>query len=235
DLVDYVQEAKTCLAAATGQRGDLAEALLTRINEKRDAAGARPLTANEGFTLAAEAHALDMGQRGYVTHADLEGRSHTYRVAAFDRQSLIGSSGAIIAITKANASTDDILSALQSDAANRANLMRADFNTTGLAVFERGEKLIIVQTLARVDGTLKAPLPLTIAQSTPIRATLDERYQTIESWGVTDMKTREQIAKGNALRLRPVRLKDAAVAGLSLTALSGEDAYTLKGPLVSAD
>ncbi|MEM8616160.1 MAG: hypothetical protein AAGF20_04420, partial [Pseudomonadota bacterium] len=47
DLVDYVQEAKTCLAAATGQRGDLAEALLTRINEKRDAAGARPLTANE--------------------------------------------------------------------------------------------------------------------------------------------------------------------------------------------
>lgn len=230
----YVTEASACIESSTAIRSDFVDELLERVNRDRANAGLSALTLRDGLTKAAQAHAIDMAARDYVGHTDMEGRDHLYRLRAFDRSVLAGATGANVLITETGADAGDIYVAMQEDANNADNLTRDMFTDIGIAVVKDGGRAYTVMVFAHVQGELNEALPLTMAGTTPIRATLAKGNLETIGWGLTDQASGELLAKGKAQRVLANRLGDSTAAALDVVVTTGRDQMVLKGPLVSA-
>jgi uncharacterized protein YkwD len=230
----YVTEASACIEASGAIRGDFVEELLARTNRDRAVVGLSPLVQRDSLNMAAQAHAIDMAARDYADHADKEGRDHLFRIRAFDRSVLVGSTGANVLITETGADAGDIYVAMQEDSYNADNLVRDGFTDVGIAVVKDGGQAYTVMVFAQVEGELNEALPLTLAGVSPIRATLAKGNRETIGWGLTDQASGEVLAKGKAQRVRATRLGATQAAALDLVVTAGTDQMILKGPLVSA-
>ena len=230
----YVTEAAACIEASSAIRADFAEELLERTNRDRAAVGLSPLVQRDSLNMAAQAHAIDMAARDYADHVDKEGRDHLFRIRAFDRSVLVGATGANVLITETGADAGDIYVAMQEDDFNAENLVRDGFTDVGIAVVKDGGQAYTVMVFAQVEGELNEKLPLTLAGTSPIRATLIKSDRETVGWGLTDQVSGELLAKGKTQRLRAARLGKSDAAALDLVVTAGTDQMILKGPLVSA-
>ena len=230
----YVTEASACIEASTTIRHDFVEELLERTNRDRAAAGLSPLVQRDSLNMAAQAHAIDMATRDYADHTDKEGRDHLFRIRAFDRSVLVGATGANVLITETGADAGDIYVAMQEDSFNADNLVRDGFTDVGVAVVKDDGQAYTVMVFAQVEGELNEALPLTLAGTSPIRATLTKSGREAIGWGLTDQASGEILAKGKTQRVRATRLGGTQAAALDLVVTVGTDHMILKGPLVSA-
>ncbi len=230
----FEQEADACFEGLVGVSADtwIENQLLNKAAAVRDDANYDALTPMASLRLAARAHAYDMAVRGYVGHDDLEGRTHLDRVRMFDRTELIGAFGANIAILKAGATADEIQAALLADPANKANMERRDFDHIGVAAVEADGKLYVVQLFARVEGSLRSPLPATAQPNMNIAANLEDKGASLVGWSIVTASG-ETVAQGTGRKL-PAVLPANANGFLQLDVEYGRDVYTLKGPAISA-
>jgi uncharacterized protein YkwD len=233
-VASYVAEASACLNATSLVRADMADELVERMNRDRAQAGLPPLARRASLDTAAQAHALDMATRGYADHLDKEGRDHLYRIRAFDRSMLAGATGANVLISEGGADAGDIYVAMLEDDLNAANLTREGFTHVGLGVVKDGGQSYVVQVFTTMEGELKQDLPLTMAGTTPIRATLKGNSREAVAWGLSDAVSGEFIAKGNTSRVRASRIGASPAAALDIVVSASTDVMVLKGPLVSA-
>lgn len=233
-LTAYVSEATTCLQASDALRTDMADAVISSVNQERAAAGLDPLTRNASLDKAAAAHALDMMQRRYANHNDIEGRDHVYRVRAFNRSQLIGATGANVLVAAPGASAADIYAKIKADDLNAENLVREGFTDVGMAVAVSNGQPFIVQIFAAVEGEFKQDLPLEVAQGTAIRANLTDDTREVIGWGLTDQASGELLARGKSARLRAASFDSAMTANLDIVVTDQAATYVLKGPAISA-
>ncbi|MDJ0921441.1 MAG: CAP domain-containing protein [Henriciella sp.] len=233
-LSAYVAEASACIESSDTLNADLSDQIIELMNTDRIGVGLMPLQRRASLDLAAAAHALDMAARDYASHQDKEGRDHLYRMRAFDRTVLFGDTGANVLITEAGSDANAIYVSMLQDQQNGLNLVHDGFSDVGLAVVQAEGRTYTVQVFATVEGELNNALPLTLARTAPIRATLaDPRHEAI-GWGLTDQVSGELLARGGVPRLRAMRLGDADTAALDIVVTARTNTLVLKGPLVSA-
>lgn len=231
DLVSYVSEVNVCLGKADRFRVSEEEKIFDLTNSERIRAGVPALERRVSMDQAARAHALDMAERGYAGHSDLEGRGHVYRMRALDRKVLVSATGANVVVLKAGASADEIYSAIRADATNSANLSRDSFTDTGLGVAEKDGNLYVVQMLTRVEGELEQPLPLQFAGTTAFTPKLNEDMFRSASWTLTDASGR-RLAGASTMRLSESALAPKQDGYLNLIVEVDQDEYVLRGPAV---
>lgn len=233
-LSAYVAEATTCIADNGDLRTDLADAVFDKINQERDAAEIAPLTRNASLDQAAAAHAIDMMNRRYANHFDMEGRDHVFRVRAFNRSQLIGAVGANVLVAQPGANADDIFATIKADDLNAKNLVREGFSDVGMAIAVSDGQPFIVQIFAAVEGEFKNELPLTMSKNTNIRADLNDANRNVIGWSLTDQASGDLIARGKAARLRAASFESAQTANLDVVVTDQASIYTLKGPAITA-
>lgn len=233
-LSAYVTEATTCIASNGDLRADLADAVFDSINQERDAAEIAPLTRNASLDQAAAAHAIDMMNRRYANHLDLEGRDHVFRVRAFNRSQLIGAVGANVLVAESGANADDIFATIKADDLNAKNLVREGFTDIGMAIAVSDGQPFIVQVFAAVEGEFKSELPLTVSKNTAIRADLNDANRNVIGWSLTEQASGDLIARGKAARLRAASFESAQTANLDVVVSDQASIYTLKGPAIEA-
>ncbi len=203
--------------------------LLQIANEVRSQSKLAPLEAHQGLADVAQAHARDMATKGYVGYVDPSGASLFDQVRVSERSALIGSFGSSIAVLEAGASAAEIHKAMQTDAANAANLQRA-FSHAGMGSYVHDGRVYVVQIFAKIDGELDGPLPLQLSESTVLRTALATEDMTPVAWSLTDGDG-DVLARGTGRRLQTSRAE--AVEGyLNLDVALGNDIYTLRGPFV---
>lgn len=231
-LVAYVDQVAVCLGQ-TDVFDPVSEKLLFELtNSDRADAGVGKLNRRASLDQAARAHALDMAERGYVGHNDLEGRGHVYRIRALDREVFASVTGGNVAVLESEADAGAIYRAIQADETNRANLFRDSFTDTGIGIAEKGGKVYVVQMLTRIDGELSHPLPLEIAGMTEISPKLNEDLFRAASWSLTDASGR-RLSGSRAMGLSGSALAPAQNAYLNLIVEVDTDAYVLRGPAVA--
>jgi hypothetical protein len=118
------------------------------------------------------------------------------------------------------------------DDANAFNLIRETFTDMGIGVIEKEGALYVVVTFADVEGELDQPVPLSPRRSQSLKADLDESLKPV-TWALNDAVTGERLRLGFGSRLRPVRLTDTEMAGITITAQAGLTEVTLKGPMIT--
>ncbi|MEQ8558409.1 MAG: CAP domain-containing protein [Henriciella sp.] len=232
NVVSYVQEVEACLATSDAFAADHETAVFEKTNAARAKAGLEPLERRASLDQAARAHALDMAERNYAGHSDLEGRSHVYRMRALDRQVLASATGANVVVLDAKSSADEVFDMIRSDAANRDNLTRDGFNATGLGIAEADGRLYVVQMLTTVDGELETPLPLQIAGATSFSPKVNEDLFRTAGWNLTNADGR-RLAGGSLMRMHSDSIDFDDAAYLDVLVELDTDTYVLKGPIVS--
>jgi uncharacterized protein YkwD len=133
-------------ASASSTEDPAAEGVLLDLaNQRRKAAGAPPLRADEGLTVVARAHARLMVDKQQLSH-QFEGEPDLMpRLRASGLQlSWVGENVA------SNASVERAFEALMQSPPHRQNLLDPDFNVAGMAAFWRNGQLYVVQDFARV-------------------------------------------------------------------------------------
>ncbi|WP_300381670.1 CAP domain-containing protein [Henriciella sp.] len=231
-LVSYVSEVETCLDQADAFLIEKEDDVFAMTNSAREAADLTPLERRASLDQAARAHALDMAQRNYAGHSDLEGRSHIYRMRALDRQVLASATGANIVVLDATASPKAVYEAIRSDSANRANINREGFTDTGIGIAEGNGKLYVVQMLTTVDGELESPLPLQITQATSFTPNVNEDSFRTAGWNLTD-DAGNRLAGGKLMRMHADSINFNDKAYLDVLVELDTDTYVLRGPMVS--
>lgn len=234
ELSAFVTEATTCISESDRLRTEISSEVIALMNADRASAGLRPLGERDGLTKAAAAHALDMSERRYTAHSDMEGRDHIYRVRAFERSLLLGATGANIIKTKPGASAADIYQTLKQDELNAKNLVRDGFTDIGMAIAERGGQFYVVQIFISAQGELQQELPLRVTQNTPIRASLNDGAREVIGWGLTDQASGEILARGKSMRMRSAFLDGSDAAALDFVVTDRQSTYILKGPMITA-
>lgn len=232
ELVAYVDQVTACLDQTDVFDPVLENLLFELTNSDRADAGVARLNRRASLDQAARAHALDMAERGYAGHNDLEGRGHVYRMRALDREVFASVTGGNVAVLESGTEARAIYRAIQADETNRANMFRDSFTDTGIGVAEKGGKVYVVQMLTRIDGELSHPLPLKIAGMTEISPRLNEAMFRAASWSLTDASGR-RLSGSRAMRLSETALSPAQEAYLNLIVEVDTDVYVLRGPAVS--
>ncbi|WP_158085688.1 CAP domain-containing protein [Henriciella aquimarina] len=231
-LVSYVDEVDACLSQTDAFASDTEDAVYALTNAAREQAGVAPLQRRDTLDKAARAHALDMAERNYAGHTDLEGRGHTYRMRAIDRQVLASSTGANVVILDADANAEAVYDTIRSDAANRENLTRSGFTDTGLGIARSGDRLYVVQMLATVDGELETPLPLQISDATSFSPRINQEMFRPAGWNLTDASG-NRLAGGKMMRMPASSLESTDSGYLDVLVELDTDTYVLRGPIVS--
>lgn len=231
-LVSYVEEVQACLATSTAFDAGLEDEIAGFTNSERSAEGLDGLARRASLDDAARAHALDMAERQYAGHLDLEGRGHVYRMRAIDRQLLTGATGANVVVLPAGTSAEDIYEMIRSDEANRQNISHAGFTDTGIGVAKAGDTLYVVQMLTTVDGELKSPMPLAIADATSFQPEIREAMFRTAGWNLSDADG-NRLAGGKLMRVHADNLGAVDQAYLDVLVELDADTYVLKGPMVS--
>ncbi|MEO0549129.1 MAG: CAP domain-containing protein [Pseudomonadota bacterium] len=234
-LPAYVSEATACIKASDLLNAALSDALFDQVNADRQSADLPTLQRRTSLDQAAAAHALDMAERSYAAHTDLENRDHLYRIRAFDRSMLFGSTGANVVQTAASEDAAALYAAIKQDSLNAANLVRDGFSDVGIAVAVKDGKAYIVQVFATVEGELKTQLPLSLTGSTTIHAEFMDKDSEAVGWGLIDPRTGELVADGKAPRVQSNTFADVDTAALDILISTRTGTYVFKGPLVSAD
>jgi len=232
DLAAYVAEASTCIEQADNFETSIADGLLTEINLERAANGLTPLNRRASLDMAAKSHALDMSARIYADHVDPEGRDHLHRIRAFDRTMLVGASGSNVTVSLAAADATAVHNKIKADAFNADNILRDSFTDVGIGVVEEAGQYYVVQVFAAAEGDLQKALPVSAKGSTPLKADLSRRGQTIVAWGLVDTESGEMLARSSMPRVRFSGL-NGAEAQLNVLVGLRNDTYVLKGPMVS--
>ena len=215
-LSAYALEMQTCLDAAAPQDEAAVDALLTAINQARADAQLSPLVLKTSLNQAALAHGLDMAERKFVDHVDLEGRDHLYRIRTIDRTQLTGATGANVLLVPADMSSADLFEELQADPQNRANLTRDAFTHIGVGLVERGDRLFVTVLFAEKEGELKRALPVHLNRNQRIRANFTNPLDEAIGWGLTDQISQEQYSRGINPVLAADRVEGVDASGLEI-------------------
>ena len=233
-LSAYVNEAQACSEASGSPEHGFEQELFSRINAERARNDLAPLALRTGLNQAAKTHTLDMSQRAYADHVDLEGRDHLYRIRALDRTYLFGAVGASVMQTEIGSDAGDIYVAMLEDAQNNANILNADFTHLGISV-TRGENGNFVTILyTESEGELQTALPVILDKTQTIHANLEASETEAIGWRLVDVETQTRLAKGINPRLNPKRLDDIAVANLDIFVSDKTNIKFVRGPMVSA-
>lgn len=233
DLATYVSEASACVEAAENFDIAFADRLVDEINLERVANGLAPLNRRASLDMAAKAHALDMSERIYAAHADLEGRDHLHRIRAFDRTMLIGASGSNVTVGRSADSAADIHNKIKLDQLNIDNIRRKSFTDVGVGVVEVAGQYYVVQVFAAAEGDLDKAIPVSAKGAQPLNASLSHRDRQVVAWGLTDAASGEMLARSSMPRVRFGDIRGSDAATLDILVAVRDNTYVLKGPLVS--
>lgn len=221
----------TCLKApplGVTERQDIAADLRLLTVRHRERAGLAVMEARGSLDAAAQFHAMDMATRGYVGHADPEGRGHDWRIALTEREALVGAVGASITVLPADkASAMLAFRSLGGDPVNRANLDREVFDMTGVGVAQAQGKVFVVQLFADRAGTLSAPL----AASGPgesIDMVALNREESVEGWRLLAV---DGTVMGRSGMARLSARETGEMARLEVIVSDGFTQRALAGPL----
>ncbi|MFN3312262.1 MAG: CAP domain-containing protein [Hyphomonas sp.] len=221
----------TLQAPAPASAAQILDAALSeRIEAVRASEGMGILETHAVLSEIAAAHARDMAERGYAADVTPEGLSLLDQVRLADRQSLFSTFGTNIAIAGADASADDLHSAVMSSENNAANIRRAGFSHIGVGSAEQDGRVYVVQLFAKIDGSLDQPLPVQAGMAPSLRTSLTGARMVPVSWSVSGQDG-ALLLRGSGERLRDGR--GQPVEGyLNLDVAVGQDVYTLRGPFV---
>jgi len=230
-LIGFNSEAEACLEGVDGLTvQSFVESEIRRKADTQRDNGAVLLNL-ASLNEAARLHAFDMATRGFIAHADLEGRGHADRLRMLERKRLIGATGANMVILSADATPEAVFEAIISDTENARNMTRDSFTHMGIGAVEAEGRLYVVQLFARVDGELDQAVPLTLGKRTDLRVSYaDANIQSV-GWRLENTRG-GTLARGNNPQIvsPPAAVKQA---GLSVDVTVGSNIYTLKGPIIS--
>lgn len=117
---------------AAGAKSAQLGRLLSLVNQARQNAGAGPLQINENLGRTAEAHAADMGHRGFYNHINPEGEGPA------ERQSRIAPINWLAIgenIDKDEATADAVFQSWMNSPHHRENILRPNFTHIGLGLY----------------------------------------------------------------------------------------------------
>lgn len=234
-LVSYVSIATDCVQSSDALAPAAETALVTHINQIRVDLQLPQLERRTGLDMAAQAHALDMLARDYVSHEDLEGRSHLYRARAFDRTGLIGNFGAVVLATAADRSATQLTSDMSQDRQNAANLINETFTDVGIGIAVQDGRQLVVLLFADVEGDLLVSLPVAPQTDQSLAINFAESDLRPVTWRLVEAETGESIRRSFAAELNPTRLPAKKEAALVVETQVGAQEVSLKGPLVTRD
>ncbi|HSA81678.1 MAG TPA: CAP domain-containing protein, partial [Geminicoccaceae bacterium] len=169
----YAEWAKAAVASPPPGPRFLAELEreLIDLAKARRAEAAPGLKTDPGCELAAQAHALDMLERGYVDHVGPDGRDVADRVAILHRR-FVGGTGENLAehngleverlAEQAGPLAVKIVDGWMASPGHRQNLMEPEYTHQGLAAAGQGDRVVIVQVFGRRQALLEQPLPLEV-------------------------------------------------------------------------
>ena len=229
----FQTETEACFEGLNGVSADtfMQSQLRVFTDATRTENGKEGLESLAALNEAARIHAYDMAVRGYAAHEDLEGRSHLDRVRLLDRTHLIGAFGANMAIVDDAATAEEAFRALMADPANKANLVRGEFDHAGIAAVRANGRIYLVQLFSRVEGKLKSPVPAQMNGKTDLKAVFAESRAEPLGWSVVSTSG-DVIAQGIGDSVPASELK-GKTGYLTIDMALGADRYTLKGPAVS--
>jgi len=115
--------------------------LFDLANQARMTAGLAPLSADEGLTEAARAHAAAMAAQQQLSH-QLAGEPALPQRLAADSKLHLDVAGENVAFAGTVEQAED---SLMHSPQHRANLLSADYNVAGFAVVQSGPRLYVVQ------------------------------------------------------------------------------------------
>ncbi len=167
---------------------DFEEALLDLNNLFRAHEGPATLAWDKGLSLAARAHAADMGATEVFDHVTREGYSPAGRVGLLARD-LVGAAGENIAMRRnaAGAVTpDQIMDQWKTSPGHRANLLAEGFTHVGYGVLRQGPRVIAVGAYAEVAARLAGPAPLRVNSNDEIARALSNATPTIRQFSVSE-------------------------------------------------
>lgn len=234
-LVSYVSIATGCVQSSDAFVSDAEAALASHINQVRLDLQLSQLERRPGLDMAAQAHALDMLARDYVSHEDLEGRSHLYRARAFGRSGLIGNFGAVVLATAADRSAAQLTADLSGDAQNAANLINETFTDFGIGIAAKDGRQLVVLVFADIEGDLKVSLPVAPQKGQSLAANFAEGDLRPVTWRLVEAESGAAIRRSFAAELNPTRLPAETEAALIVETRVGAQEVSLKGPLVTRE
>ena len=232
-LVGYVTAATACVQSSQVLAHDAEQALSEHINAIRMDLQLSQLDRRTSLDMAAQAHAIDMIERGYVAHLDPEGRSHLYRVRAFDRTGLIGDFGAVVMQTSADLNAAEVTAELSRDAQNAANLIENSFTDIGVGIAVADGRQLVVLAFADVEGDLEQSMPLAPESGQSLAVEFEQYEMQPVTWRYEQADTGELIRRSFLAELNPERLPLESDTALIIEAQAGGEAVSLKGPLVT--
>jgi uncharacterized protein YkwD len=135
--------AQTC--AAPDGFSTLSAAVIQSVNTERANRGLPALKQDPELTAAAQAHACDMGKRGYFAH---EGRNGSTVMTRAKRQ---GYKACLIAenIALGQGDVAQVMASWMGSKGHRANILRRGVRATGVGVALQKGRMVWVQVFAR--------------------------------------------------------------------------------------
>jgi uncharacterized protein YkwD len=117
-------------SAATGTEQDLAQQVLTLVNQERATAGVGPLTMHTGCSQVAYNHSADMDLRDFFDHVNPDGLNPFQRMQAAG----IGYSAAGENIAAGYQTAAAVMNGWMNSPGHRANILNANFTEIGIGV-----------------------------------------------------------------------------------------------------
>ena len=135
--------AQTC--AAPGDFSTLSAAVIQSVNTERATRGLPGLKQDPELAAAAQAHACEMGKRGYFSH---EGRNGSTVMTRAKRQ---GYKACLIAenIALGQGDVAQVMASWMGSKGHRTNILRRGVSDTGVGVALQNGRLVWVQVFAR--------------------------------------------------------------------------------------
>jgi uncharacterized protein YkwD len=155
----------------------LAERLAELTSQRRREAGLEPLEADPELLPAAQAHALDVLERGYLDHVTPGGLDPAERVALLHRR-LVGRVGENLAEQQGLAAKQlagqigllaaKIVDGWMQSPGHRENILDGDYTHLEIAAAARDDAVVVVQLFEARQALLAEPLPLHISQDATV-------------------------------------------------------------------
>lgn len=233
--VDGSSQSIVCTSVSTigSPKPGFEDALLQSLEQIRRESGAGSLTRLASLDAAARLEAcsvLKQLTRG-STAEQMIGAVDPVRVS--ERQHLLSAFGTSIVVVGSDADPAAVHGALTGDDSNLANMLRRSFDHSGIAIVDAGERMIVVQVLAKVDGAFAQPLPERVSSNTDMQMVMKSSDMHPVGWSL-EAVSGEVIARGRGTRIGGNR--DLPMEGyLNLDVAVGPEIFTLRGPYVQVE
>jgi len=197
-VADYVENGRACLTDLPDEfrfSEQMELGFIRLINEERVSRGLQPLLLRKDLRASARFHSLDMGVNSFFGHDSPKGRTHSYRISAFDRTLLAQSSAENVAklemnwtcndgygnpiscagmLTNDSDPVADAVARLHQDLMNspghRKNILSPDSTHIALGVARTDSGVYVTQLFTKPAGVLETPLPVRLEAGQPIEA-----------------------------------------------------------------